>query len=84
MGIWDNMINMMMDRKLSSMTREEKKKMMEKMMPKRIKGMAPEDMMDMMQQSMMPKMMEYGSPNKLNELFNPPARKKYNNINAGA
>jgi hypothetical protein len=49
------MMNMMMNRKLSSMTREEKKKMMEEMMPKMMEGMTPEDMM----QSMMPKMMEY-------------------------
>lgn len=58
MGIWDNLMNKMMDRKLSSMTMEEKKKMMENMMPKMMEGMAPEELMGMMQ-GMMPKMMEF-------------------------
>ena len=38
MGIWENMMNKMMEKKLSSMSKEEKKKMMEEMMPKMMEG----------------------------------------------
>jgi len=58
MKIWENMMNKMMERKLSSMSKEEKMRMMESMMPKMMEGMTPDDMMGMMG-SMMPKMMEY-------------------------
>jgi len=58
MKIWENMMNKMMEKKLSSMSKEEKMKMMETMMPKMMEGMTPDDMMGMMH-SMIPKMMEF-------------------------
>jgi hypothetical protein len=58
MKIWENMMNKMMEKKLSSMSKGEKMKMMETMMPKMMEGMTSEDIMGMME-TMMPKMMEY-------------------------
>lgn len=57
MVIFENIMKKMMNKKLSSMSKEEKMKMMQEMMPKMMEGITPEDMMEMMQ-FMMPKMME--------------------------